>query len=80
MSGFADGIEEAVGVPANPLVSASGAWAADDTFTAKLVLTQCPYYATLTLKFDGDRLVLNSQHNVSFGAAKIPELVGQSGK
>jgi hypothetical protein len=75
--GFANGIERFLSVPANPLVSASGAWTADDTFTVKLVLTQTPYYSTLTLKFDGQRLIFNAQHNVAFGPTKLPELTGQ---
>jgi len=76
--GFANGIERFLSVPANPLVTASGAWTADDTFTVKLVLTQTPFSSTLTLKFDGERLIFNAQHNVAFGPTKLPELIGQA--
>lgn len=76
--GFANGADRLLSVPANPLVSASGAWSADDVFTVKLVLSQTPFTSTLALKFDGQRLVLNAQHNVAFGPTKLPELIGQS--
>lgn len=76
--GFANGIDRFLSVPAKPLVCASGAWTADDTFTVKLALTQTPYHSTLTLKFDGQRLAFNAQHNVGFGPTKLPELIGQA--
>jgi CubicO group peptidase (beta-lactamase class C family) len=76
--GFANGLERALGVPARPLVAASGAWTAADTYTLKLVLYETPYYSTLTFRFDGDRLLLDSEHNVWFGPTKLPQLIGQS--
>ena len=76
-SGFANGLERALSVPAQPLTAASGAWTADDAYTLKLVLYQTPYYSTLTFKFDGERLLLDSEHNVWFGPTKLPQLVGQ---
>lgn len=76
--GFANGLEKFLSVPVHPLVAASGAWTADDTFTVKLALSQTPFYSTLTLRFDGQRLVLNAQHNVAFGPTALPELIGQA--
>jgi CubicO group peptidase (beta-lactamase class C family) len=74
--GFTNGVERFLSVPARPLVAASGAWSADEVFTVKLALTQTPYTSTLTLRFDGPRLVFDAQHNVAFGPTTLPQLVG----
>ena len=74
--GFTDGIAEFLSVPANPLVAASGAWTRDSVFTLKLALYQTPYGETLTFRFDGDRVVLDREYNVSFGPTTQPQLVG----
>ncbi len=75
--GFANGIDRFLSVPTQPLVAASGAWSADDTFTVKLALCQTPFTSTLTFRFDGPRLVFNAQHNVAFGPTKCPQLIGE---
>jgi hypothetical protein len=76
---FTNGLDRALSVPANPLVAASGAWSADDTFTVKIVLSETPYYSTLNFKFDGNRLVFDAEHNVYFGPTKLPQLIGLAG-
>ena len=76
--GFANGLERGLGVPAQPLMAASGAWAGEDTFALKIVLYESPYYSTLTFKFEGDRLLLDSEHHVWFGPTKQPQLVGNA--
>jgi hypothetical protein len=73
---FTNGLDRALSVPANPLVAASGAWSAENTFTVKIVLSETPYYSTLNFKFDGDRLLFDSEHNVAFGPTRLPQLVG----
>jgi CubicO group peptidase (beta-lactamase class C family) len=78
--GFANGLERILSVPAHPLVAASGGWTAADTFTVKIAAYETPFYSTLSLRFDGDRLVLDSEHNVAFGATKQPPLVGRAGQ
>lgn len=75
---FANGLERALSVPANPLVAAVGAWTAENTFTVKIVLPETPYYSMLSFKFDGDRLLFDAEHNVFFGPTKLPQLAGQS--
>lgn len=75
---FTNGVDRFLSVPANPIVAASGAWAAADTFTVKIVLPQTPYYTTLNFKFEGDRVVFDSEYSVSFGPTKPPQLVGQA--
>ena len=76
--GFANGMDQFLSVPAQPAIAASGAWTADDVFTVKLVAQQTPFYSTLSFRFDGDRLLLDAEHNVAFGATKLPQLVGQA--
>jgi len=73
---FTNGLDHALSVPGNPLTAASGAWSEDETFTVKIVLYETPYYSTVNFKFDGDRLVIDSEHNVFFGSTKLPQLVG----
>jgi CubicO group peptidase (beta-lactamase class C family) len=75
--GFANGLDHFLSVPTHPLVAASGAWTAPDTFTIKIAAYETPFYSTLSLRFDGDRLRLDSEHNVAFGPTKLPPLVGQ---
>lgn len=72
---FTNGLDRALSVPANPLAAASGAWN-ENTFTVKIVLAETPYYSTLNFKFEGDRLLFDSEHNVAFGPTKLPQLVG----
>ncbi len=78
--GFANGLDRFLGVPAHPLVAASGAWTVQDTFTVKIAAYETPFYSTLNFRFEGDRLLLDSEHNVAFGPTKLPPLVGQRGK
>jgi CubicO group peptidase (beta-lactamase class C family) len=74
---FTNGLDRILAVPANPLAATSGAWTSPDTFTVKIVLYETPFYSTLKFKFDGDRLVIDGEHNVSFSPTKLPQLTGQ---
>jgi CubicO group peptidase (beta-lactamase class C family) len=76
--GFANGLEKVLSVPDRPLVAAGGAWSASDVFNVKLVLYQTPFYSSLTFKFDGEHLLFDAEHNVSFGSRKLPQLVGRA--
>ena len=77
-NGFANGLDKFLSVPEQPLVAASGAWSANDVFNLKLVLYQTPFYSALTFKFDGDHLLFDAAHNVSFGTRNLPQLVGKA--
>jgi hypothetical protein len=77
-TGFTNGIDQLLSVPAAPEVAATGAWTADSVFTLKLVAPQTPFYSTLTFRFTGERLVFDSGHNVSFGPTKLPQLEGRA--
>jgi hypothetical protein len=74
---FNNALDRILAVPVNPLAATSGAWTSPDTFTVKIVLYETPFYSTLNFKFDGDRLLIDSEHNVSFGPTKLPQLIGQ---
>ena len=57
-------------------VAASGAWTSEDTFAAKLWLCRTPFALALKLRFEGDRVLLDSEANVAFGPTGRPQLVG----
>jgi len=69
--------QAAWGTPAVQPVAASGAWSAEDTFTAKICLSQTPFVYTVSLKFSEGELRFNAEANVGFGPTKEPELVGR---
>jgi CubicO group peptidase (beta-lactamase class C family) len=75
---FSNGLNKALSVSESPAIAASGAWSNENTFTVKLVLYETPYYSTLNFRFDGDRLVIDSEHNVAFGPVKPAQLVGHT--
>jgi CubicO group peptidase (beta-lactamase class C family) len=77
-TGFANGIERLLTVPAEPEVAASGAWTTDSLFTLKIDAPQTPYYSTLTFRFEGERLLLDGEYNVSFGPTKLQQLEGKA--
>jgi CubicO group peptidase (beta-lactamase class C family) len=60
-------------MPEQPAAVAS-AWN-DDTLTAKVCFYETPFIATLSLKFAGEKLILNSETNVGFGPTKQAEIV-----
>jgi CubicO group peptidase (beta-lactamase class C family) len=58
-------------------VAASGAWTANDTFTAKLCFYETPYIVTVRLKFSDRELQWNSESNVAFGPTQDAQLTGR---
>lgn len=59
-------------------VAASGAWVSDDSYVVKLAAFETPFCLTIKLSFDGGRVLLDSEMNVSFGGTKRGQLVGQA--
>ncbi|MGC8638568.1 MAG: serine hydrolase domain-containing protein [Isosphaeraceae bacterium] len=57
--------------------AASGGWTADNTYNARVCFTETPFLLTLTLKFSGNEVTVNSETNVGFGSTKRPPLVGK---
>jgi CubicO group peptidase (beta-lactamase class C family) len=58
-------------------VAGSFAWSDDHTCAIKLCAFETPFHRMLKLKFDGDRLTLDSELNVAFGPTGQPRLVGR---
>jgi len=75
---FVNGVGGRMVAASEQPVAASGAWTRDDTFTLKLCLYETPFYSTMVFRFDGDQLLLDSEHNVSFGATTLPQLLGEA--
>ncbi|WP_397569081.1 serine hydrolase domain-containing protein [Schlesneria sp. T3-172] len=60
-------------------VAVSGAWTADDTFTAQYCFYETPFTATVRFKFTGDEVLADCQYNASFGPAADFKLRGTTG-
>jgi CubicO group peptidase (beta-lactamase class C family) len=58
-------------------MAASGAWTDTDTFMAKLCFDETPFIITARLKFDGDKLILDMDHNQRWGEKHRPQIVGR---
>lgn len=58
-------------------VAASGAWTAEDTFTAKLCFVETPFCPTVTCRFTGDLIHYQLRMNVGFGPLEYPILTGK---
>jgi CubicO group peptidase (beta-lactamase class C family) len=54
------------------------AWSDDETCVVRLCAYETPYHTTLTLRFDGDQVKLDSETNVGFGPTKRPQLIGRA--
>ena len=70
--------EVAWGSLAEQAAAVSGAWTADDTFTAKLCFYETPFIITVDLTLSGGELHCNSEANVAFGSLKESPLVGKA--
>ncbi len=57
-------------------IAAAGAWAAPDTYVARIWFTLSPFSLTLTLRFSGDAVTVEAEGNVSFGPTALPTLKG----
>lgn len=73
---FANGMEEFLSVHADPLSAASGAWSAPNEFTVKVALIETPFSSTMKFRFEGGKLLFNSDYTVAFGPTSLPALEG----
>ncbi len=73
---WVDGVA-ALGAPEPAKVAVSGAWQSEDTFVLTLCWYESSFVATLTCRFEADRLYLNYRTNVGFGPVERPQLVGR---
>lgn len=56
----------------------SGAWADETTYVSRICLFETPHHLILKMKFDDDRLILDSEYNVTFGPTRQPQLIGKA--
>ena len=63
-------------------VAASGAWADENTFVARLCFYETPFAPTLSCRFGdgGERVLLDLRGNVGFGPAERPTLEGRAAR
>jgi CubicO group peptidase (beta-lactamase class C family) len=59
-------------------IAAAFAWPDNDTVVIKLCAYETPHHQTLTMKFNADQMMLDSEVNVSFGPTKWPQLIGKA--
>jgi len=59
-----------------PIV-ASGAWAANDTYVAKIYFYQTPFSETITCQFVEEQILYRAQRNVGFGLTDQLQLIGR---
>ena len=78
--GWTNGIDRMLSVTPSPALAASGGWTADSVLTVKISAPETPFYSTMRFTFDGDRLLLDGEHNVSFGPPKQKQLVGTAAR
>ena len=64
--------------PVPNAVAASGAWTAEDTYTAELWWYLTPFRRTLTCCFTRDGVQVDQRANLSFGPTERPRLEGQA--
>jgi CubicO group peptidase (beta-lactamase class C family) len=64
-------------LPEQP-AAVSGAWTADDTYKARVCFYETPFIITISLKFSGDQLLVDSESNVSLRPARQTQLVGKA--
>ena len=57
-------------------IAASGAWATDDTFEARLVFNETPYTMISRFRFAGEQVFVDSSYNVRWGNTTEPQIVG----
>jgi CubicO group peptidase (beta-lactamase class C family) len=57
-------------------IAGSCGWTNDSTFTAKLCFHQTPYTLTQKFLFDGDKLSIDTEHNLRWGDTKRPRITG----
>ena len=59
-------------------LATSAAWQTEDTLAVKVCAIETPFYQTMTLRFDGNTVVRETQQNVGFGGVKQAPLTGRT--
>jgi CubicO group peptidase (beta-lactamase class C family) len=79
-AGFGEWVEGRLKAPPweSDKMWASGAWTADNTYSARLVYTETPYKIDFTFRFEGDQVFLDTRVNVSLTPGGFPTLTGRA--
>jgi hypothetical protein len=75
-TGYQKRISNAFDHPAQG-VAASCGWIDEQTFVARLSLHEPPNPLRLRFGFEGDRLLLDVEHNLRWGETRRPRVVGK---
>jgi hypothetical protein len=75
-TGYQKRISNAFDHPAQG-VAASCGWIDEQTFVARLCFHEPPYTLSLRFGFEGDRLLLDVDHNLRWGETRRPRVVGK---
>jgi hypothetical protein len=59
-------------------VAGTFGWQGDDTLAVKVCAYETPFNMTLKLKFEDDRVTLDSEPNVAFRRSSDPPLTGRA--
>jgi CubicO group peptidase (beta-lactamase class C family) len=59
-------------------IAASCAWTDESTLTAKLCFHQTPFTLTQRFNFEGDKLSIDTEHNLRWGEKKRPRITGKA--
>lgn len=76
---FTAGADSWIAPPVKQPIAASGAWTAEDAYTAKISYYETPLAVTLSCRFAGDRvLLLKVAQSVEFIPTHSPLLIGEA--
>ena len=67
----------ALGVLPEQAAAVSGAWTADNVYTAKICFYETPFIVTVRLDFSDGKLAFEQTSNVGFGATNKVKLIGE---
>ncbi len=68
----------AFGTRPEQAAAVSGAWTADNTYTAKICFYETPFAVAVKMDFSDGHLMFEPTWNVSFGGVKKGPLVGEA--
>ena len=77
--GFNSMVKGEINVPVQGkiAIASSGAWTSSDNYRVKFYYYKSPHAITYNFKFKGNDLIWDSEYNVMFGPAKMPQLMGR---
>jgi len=59
-------------------VAVSGAWKSPDNYDVKMIYFETPHELKFTFQFDGNKILWDTEMNVSFGPSSLEQLKGNA--